>query len=188
MRYYRIPATAELPMKLETTEANCKAELKNRGLKADPKDLIHEIPVDKDGLKAYVEGLYIEIHTLQIGGSAPAEAPREPQERVPDQPLITLSQDLPSVRPSETPVEAPQPIPAGLRAPTEEGLQVAILDAQIEALGESGVDGLEKMSSYQELTGVGANFARGVILLCVLAAGEHQMARLFHREKRKKFG
>jgi hypothetical protein len=182
MKFYLVPAEGKYPQELTGTEANCRAALKIRNLKLDPKDLIHEVPVDKYGLEAYVNNLFKEINDLVLtdySGEAPdtSDIPEATEEFF-ESAVLTM--------PTAPEQQPPQALPATLRAPTESGFQPAILEAQIEALGDAGYDGLERMDSYQELQGVGANFARGIILLCVLASGEHQLARIF--QKRKKFG
>lgn len=167
MKFFMIPKAAGLPKKLVSTEALTKVALKERGLKGDPKDFIHEVPIDKDGLMNYINNL--------------------------------LSKDIPeNANSTETkPGFIP---PADVEIVVQNGVSVAvapsnltghttfsakILDDQIEQLGEKGLPALELLESHQALTGIGGHFARGVILLCVLASGEHQLARLFHRKKVK---
>lgn len=183
MRYYRIPGKGNTPHRLETTQSDVIKLLKERdpklkGSQIDPEIYAHDIPTDKAGLQNYVNDLLAHIYKLEI----------QAQD-------IGLTEDIPEadetffekaeLKLPETAPVAPSP-PS--RGPDEHGLVPAILEAQIEALGEAGIEGLDKLNSHQELAGVGATFARGVVLLCVLAAGEHQLARIFVREKKRKFG
>lgn len=59
-----------------------------------------------------------------------------------------------------------------------------VLEAQVERLGELGDRGLDELEHIQTFGGVGGSFSRGVHLLTIIAAGEHQLARLFLRRQR----
>jgi len=59
-----------------------------------------------------------------------------------------------------------------------------VLEAQVERLGELGDRGLDELEHIQTFGGVGGSFSRGVHLLTIVAAGEHQLARLFLRKSR----
>ncbi len=167
MKYYLLPKMGATQEELVGTELEVKTGLKERGLKGNPKDLTHDIPVDKQGLMTYVNDLLGRIHELEYSQDFTPEANLSAQEPV--QPEIVKEVTVPVT---------PEP-----RGPTETGMVPTILEAQIEALGEGGYPALERLDSHQQLTGIGSAFARGIILLCVLASGEHQLARIFHRKK-----
>jgi len=58
-----------------------------------------------------------------------------------------------------------------------------VLEAQVTALGELGERGVDALEAEAELTGIGASFSRGVHLLTIVAAGEHQLAKIMRRRK-----
>lgn len=175
MKFYLVPKAGNYPEELTSTEADCKAALKTRGLKGNPKDLVHEVPTDKPALMGYVNALLREIHQPIHIGIDQSTGPDMTAvvEMVGNQ--ITRAEIL---EPEET---------------SEEWFEHAtltfnpkLLELQVEKLGELGYTALDQLEGYQALHGVGGAFARGVILLCVLAAGEHQLARLFQHERSKK--
>jgi hypothetical protein len=169
MKFYLAPAKGDLPQELTNTEVLFNAAMKERGLKGDPKNHIHEVPTDKDGLRTYVNDLFRTI---------------QENEYVSD---FTPQAELP------TPTQStPKPAPAAPTAPIvpedEDGMPIynaLVLEAQVEALGRVGVDGLKDLDHIIGMGGIGVTFARGVILLCVLASGEHQLAQLFYSKKLK---
>jgi hypothetical protein len=61
----------------------------------------------------------------------------------------------------------------------------SILQTQVELLGENPNRGFDQLEEFQEIQGVSAGFSRGVHLLNIIAAGEHQLARVFLRRKKK---
>jgi hypothetical protein len=65
----------------------------------------------------------------------------------------------------------------------------ALLESQVELLGQLGEEGFDQLEHRQENTGVGAAFSRGVHILSIVASGEHQLARmLFRSRKERKWG
>lgn len=139
-----------------------------------------DIPTDKAGLQAELQRLYTYIDELKdkIGGSMPAEAPEEPQEQTPEQPAATVSRDPPPEHPANDDLPDDDVV-----------FNSKLLIEQVEALGSvdaPAVEKLDQLGVYHDLTGVGATFSRGVHLLNIVAAGEHQLALLFMRDKLKK--
>ena len=56
----------------------------------------------------------------------------------------------------------------------------------IERVGELGEDAFEALDDHQGRHGVSGQFSRGVHILSVLSAGEHQLTRLFFRSRKEK--
>jgi hypothetical protein len=53
-----------------------------------------------------------------------------------------------------------------------------IVEQAVERVGELGQTAFEAIDAYQARDGVGGSFSRGVHILSVLRAGEHQLTRL----------
>lgn len=61
------------------------------------------------------------------------------------------------------------------------------VEATVSRLGELGEEGFDFLEENQTLTGVGSSFSRGVHILSVVAAGQHQLARVLNG-RRKAWG
>lgn len=138
-----------------------------------------DIPVDKQGLMTFINKLHGRISSLDdiIQATTVLETTK---------PGFIPPTDVEIVVRNGVMVENLEPVPVALRIPDEKGMIPEILEAQVEALGEGGTAALERLSLWQDTQGIGASFARGVILLCILAAGEHQLARILHKKKVQK--
>lgn len=131
-----------------------------------------DIPTDKAGLMDFVQQLYAEIDELRRDiavevGAEPAPAP--------------------SAQPVAPPAPPPSPAePDELPDEDEDKFDARILEEQVGALGLMGVEALDRFDGWMERVGVGAAFSRGVHLLNVICSQEHQLAKLFLRDKMKK--
>jgi hypothetical protein len=141
-----------------------------------------DIPTDKAGLQAELQRLYAYIDELKdkIGGSAPAEAPEEEPSEGEAAPAAEPAVQSPPVHPED-------------ELPDEDAdlFDAQVLEQQVDALGMLGAEALERFDGWTEITGISAAFARGVALLNVIASDQHQLARVFLRDrlkKRKRFG
>jgi hypothetical protein len=141
-----------------------------------------DLPTDKAGYMGYVNRLLARISELenQIGGSAPAVAP----EATPNREEVT-----PAVAPgmAEEPPVRPDPEPA---VPIEDQIThfgptelAPVVERAVERLAELDEDGVVALNMHQSLQGVGVSFSRGVHMLSVVAAGEHQLGLLLRSKK-----
>jgi hypothetical protein len=182
VKFYLVPAAGAFPPELTPTEALFKAAMKERGLKGDPKDHIHDVPTDKESLMEYINRKLAEIYQLETGQVVISSAAPNLGE--------TIASALTVVRPEPQSQTLPEILASAGEVLSSNEISLSfnpqVLEHQVELLGEQGYSALDQLESHQALHGVGGAFARGVILLCVLAAGEHQLARLFQRERSKK--
>ena len=61
-----------------------------------------------------------------------------------------------------------------------------IVEQAVERVGELGQTAFEAIDAYQARDGVGGSFSRGVHILSVLCASEHQLTRLLFRARAKR--
>lgn len=61
-----------------------------------------------------------------------------------------------------------------------------IVEQAVERVGELGETAFEAIDAYQARDGIGGSFSRGVHILSVLCAGEHQLTRLLFRARAKR--
>jgi hypothetical protein len=118
----------------------------------------------------------------ELGGEAqPYDLPATKAGLIPF--LNSLEAELHASAEATAPASTPSPAPENEAAGDDDLLKLdgVLLEQQVEALGAAGIKGLEQLDHIQAFGGVGASFSRGVCLLNVIAAGEHQLARIFHR-------
>lgn len=62
----------------------------------------------------------------------------------------------------------------------------SIVEQAVERVGELGETAFEAIDAHQAGNGVGGSFSRGVHILSVLCAGEHQLTRMLFRVRTKR--
>jgi len=118
-----------------------------------------ELPATKAGLIPFLNSLEQEhAAALQRALESSAEAPIDASSSSPPAPIDAENDDDDAVK-----------------------FDARVLEAQVTAFAEAGDRGLDQLEALQELTGVGAAFSRGVHLLTIVAAGDHQLARILRR-------
>lgn len=150
---------AEGPREWLTVQAQAKARARETGGTSEEV----AVPATKAGLIPFLNAL-----EARFAGAQAIEAPTEPE------PL------------EEAPSAPPRPFLAPAPADNDDDeprFDARVLDRQVEALGSLGERGLDDLEALQELTGVGASFSRGVHLLTIVAAGEHQLSKILRRNR-----
>lgn len=152
---------AEGPREWITVAAQAKARARETGGSMEEV----AVPATKAGLIPFLNAL-----EARFAGAQPIEAPSEPE------PL------------EEAPSAPPRPFLAPAPADNDDDdppLDARVLEQQVTALGMAGENGLDMLDDLMSFTGVGAGFSQGVHLLTIVAAGEHQLSRIFRRYHRK---
>lgn len=140
-----------------------------------------EFETDKDALIDRFNSYEQRIEELeqQIGSREVIEAP-EPEAQ-PERVSPSPPAPVPPPEPANDPFENVADLNPGQLAP--------VVESAVTRLGELGEEGFEALDAFQDTQGVGSSFSRGVHLLNVIAAGEHQLARiLFRTRKVRKWG
>jgi len=143
-----------------------------------------DIPTGKPELMAWANDMQRQIDVLRDAlARAAIDEPNgnsaEILEPAPLPPRITSNED----GPMET-----VPILAG---PETEIMEIdaarlaPIVEQAVERVGELGETAFEAIDAYQARNGVGGSFSRGVHILSVVCAGEHQLTRLLFRARTK---
>jgi hypothetical protein len=122
-----------------------------------------EVPTDKPGLLEFLNQKR-GSDTMHEAGAAASEDPV----------------DIEMMEPAVPPEAALNPV----NMSADELAQ--LLGPAVERLGELGEEGFDALEAHQQSTGVGAAFSRGVHILTVVAAGQHQLMRILSR--RRKWG
>ncbi|MFC0203335.1 hypothetical protein [Novosphingobium soli] len=143
-----------------------------------------DIPVGKPERMAWANDMQRQIDELRDAlGRAAVDEPNgnsaEILEPAPVQARITSNDD----RPMET-----APILAGPQTEIMEldATRLApIAEQAVERVGELGETAFEAIDAFQAGNGVGGSFSRGVHILSVLCAGEHQLTRMLFRARKK---
>lgn len=139
-----------------------------------------DIPTDKAGLMAFVQELYAEIDELRRDIAVEVGAEIASGHSGPD---------AAAVPEAPTPPPETAPLPTNDDDPIEdEGLNIPVLESQVSALGVVGGAALDLFDGWETRVGISPAFSRGVHLLSIIASGEHQLASIMLRERRKKFG
>ena len=144
-----------------------------------------DIPIGKPELMAWANDMQRQIDELRdaLGRAAADEPSGTSAETLEPAPLphrTTSSDD----RPMETaPIRAEPPteimaLDAARLAP--------IVEQAVGRVGELGQTAFEAIDAYQARDGVGGSFSRGVHILSVLCASEHQLTRLLFRARAKR--
>ncbi|MEG8219604.1 hypothetical protein OSJ57_03070 [Sphingomonas sp. HH69] len=144
-----------------------------------------DIPIGKPELMAWANDMQRQIDALRdaLGRAAidePSGKSTDVLDPAPIQPRTSSGDD----RPMET---------APIRAEPETEIMALdaarlapIVEQAVERVGELGEAAFEAIDAYQARDGVGGSFSRGVHILSVLCAGEHQLTRLLFRARAKR--
>lgn len=158
--------------------------------KADDKNFQQiDIPTDMAGLKTFVQELYDKIAELDRAGWAQKIVEIGPDRVEVAPPTGGPGHSMPAVEDRGFPA-TPAPITLSPEAAAvaypeddEPDFDAAVLESQVSLLGEMGITALERFDGWTARTGIGAAFHRGVSLLNVICSDEHQLARLFLRQR-----
>lgn len=143
-----------------------------------------DIPTGKPELMAWANDMQHQIDVLRDAlGRAAVDDPNgnsaETPESAPLPPRITsndggCTETAPTIA---TPETAIMELDAARLAP--------IVEQAVERVGELAETAFEAIDAYQRGNGVGGSFSRGVHILSVLCAGEHQLTRMLFRTRKK---